>query len=138
MLSTAFGEMPGVPGVSPPLPDHPLFVTYEYWMPQRIPPFGPLYSLCQNPSVPSEMIRMSPAHVPPVAGVNDPVGGRSVLHPLLFASGFPYPPIPAVEIVVFVVAGIAGDVAVAGIAGVAVTDTLEYPLYPARQPYSAP
>ena len=63
---------------------------------------------------------MSPAQVPPVDGVNDPDGSPSVLHPLLFAAGFPYPPIPVSEIVVFVVAGIAGEVAVAGIAGVAV------------------
>jgi hypothetical protein len=64
---------------------------------------------------------MSPAQVPPVDGVNDPDGNPSVLHPLLFAAGFPYPPIPVVEIVVFVVAGMAPEVAVAGIAGVAVT-----------------
>jgi len=84
------------------------------------------------------MMRMSPAQVPPVAGVNDPVGGFSKLHWLLFANGDPYPPIPVVEIVVLVVAGIAGDVAVAGIAGVAVTVTLLYPLYPARNAYSEP
>jgi len=42
MLSTAFGETPGVPAGSPPLPDHPLLVMYEYAMPQRMPPLGPL------------------------------------------------------------------------------------------------
>src|ERR1700747_1183675 len=127
MLSTALGAMPGVPAAKPPLPDHPLFVKYEYWMPQRTPPFGPLYSLCQNPIVPSVMMRMSPAQVPPVAGVNDPVGGFSALHPVLFAAGFPYPPIPVVEMVVFVVAGYAGCAPEAGIAGVALTVTLLYP-----------
>jgi len=65
-------------------------------------------------------MRMSPAQVPPVPGVKVPVGGTSVLHPLLLANGDPYPPIPVKEIVVFVVAGMAGEVAVAGIAGVAV------------------
>jgi len=42
MLSTALGEIPGTPAASPPFPDHPLFVMYEYAMPQRIPPCGPL------------------------------------------------------------------------------------------------
>ena len=42
MLSTAFGETPGVPAGKPPFPDHPLLVMYEYWMPQRMPPCGPL------------------------------------------------------------------------------------------------
>src|SRR5229473_5279475 len=107
-------------------------------MPQRIPPFGPLYSLCQNPSVPSVMMRMSPAQVPPVEGVNDPVGGRSVLHPLLFAAGLPNPPMPFVKIVVLVVAGYAGCAPEAGIAGVTVTVTLLYPVYPARNAYSEP
>ena len=41
MLSTAFGEIPNAAGTLL-FPDHPLFVKYEYWMPHRIPPFGPL------------------------------------------------------------------------------------------------
>ena len=42
MLSTALGEIPGVPAGRVPFPDHPLLVMYEYWRPQRSPPFGPL------------------------------------------------------------------------------------------------
>jgi hypothetical protein len=41
MLSTAFGEIPNAVGTLL-FPDQPLLVMYEYWMPQRNPPFGPL------------------------------------------------------------------------------------------------
>ena len=70
--------------------------------------------------------RVSPAQVPPAEGVNVPVGGRSVLHPLLLANGDPYPPMPVVEIVVFVPAGILGVTVV--IAGVAATVIVVYPV----------
>ena len=67
------------------------------------------------------MMRMSPAQVPPLEGKKEPVGGFSVLHPLLLAAGLPYPPMALVEMVVFDVAGIAGEPADAGMAGVFVT-----------------
>ncbi len=46
MLSMALGAM-----LAAPL--QPLLVMYEYCKPQRTPPFGPWYILCQNPRVPS-------------------------------------------------------------------------------------
>ena len=96
-------------------------------MPQRRPPFGPWMILCQNPSVPSITRRVSPAHVPPLEGVNWLLGGFSVLQPELLANGEPYPPIWFVLIVVVVVPGTAGVVAVAGIDGVFTTAILLYP-----------
>ena len=82
MFSTAFGAMP-------PAPDHAPFVRYEYCTPQRMPPLGPLYGLYQKPALPCVMARMSPAHVPPAPGVNEPVGAVSVEQPLLLAAGEP-------------------------------------------------
>ena len=71
--------------------------------------------------LPSVMVRMSPAQVPPPPGASCVAGRVSVLQPLLLANGEPYPPIPAVLMEVDVVAGIAAEPPVAGIAGVFVT-----------------
>src|ERR1700746_2358087 len=123
------------------LPDQPFFAKYEYWIPQRRPPFGPWKNLYQKPSVPSSIRRVSPAQLPPlegvVTGLSPPTivpptvlfGAASVGHPLLLAKGEPYPPMPLFLMVVVVVPGIAVLVGLAGIAAVFNTLMLWYPVY---------
>src|ERR1700756_3173168 len=128
MLSTALGAKPKAGLLL--LPDQPFLAKYEYWIPQRRPPFGPWKNLYQNPKVPSSIKRVSPAQLPPldgvVTGLSPPTvvapvvlfGGASFKQPVLLANGEPYPPIPLVLIVVVVVAGAPANIGDAGIAAV--------------------